>query len=365
MVEVIDHTVDCTKVCTKCQVEKLATVEFFNKHKLCLYGLNSVCKDCQKIYNKHYKDNHDTIRVKQAEYFLENRETILKNNKIYREKNKEELAEHSRIYRKENADKIKQQRKEYRIRNGAVIKKEATEGNKICTKCNQEKPATAEFFNRHKTSKGGLTSNCKDCTKASGKKFYEENREKVLAQQKEYYLKNTDKILPRAKDYREKHKEKVNNYSKEYHARNSETIKVKRKKYRQENMPRIVKQMAEKRKSSIHHRIAHNLRSRLRFALKGLVKAAATFELIGCTADELKIYIENKFTEGMSWETYGNPNGDHSFCWHIDHIKPCASFDLTDPEQQRQCFHYTNLQPLWAEDNFSKWAHYDEKNDIK
>jgi hypothetical protein len=50
----------------------------------------------------------------------------------------------------------------------------------------------------------------------------------------------------------------------------------------------------------------------------------------------------------MSWNNYGNPNGDHSDCWHIDHIIPCSSFDLTNPDEQRKCFHYTNLQPLWA-----------------
>jgi hypothetical protein len=56
----------------------------------------------------------------------------------------------------------------------------------------------------------------------------------------------------------------------------------------------------------------------------------------------------------MTWENYGNPNGNHSDCWHIDHIIPCARFNLVDLEQQKLCFHYTNLQPLWAKDNLSK-----------
>ena len=50
----------------------------------------------------------------------------------------------------------------------------------------------------------------------------------------------------------------------------------------------------------------------------------------------------------MTWKNYGR-NG-----WHIDHILPCSSFDLTDPEQRRKCFHYTNLQPLWEIDNIRK-----------
>lgn len=56
--------------------------------------------------------------------------------------------------------------------------------------------------------------------------------------------------------------------------------------------------------------------------------------------------LEQQFTEGMTWENYGE--------WHVDHIRPCVSFDLSIPEQQQECFHYTNLQPLWAKDNLQK-----------
>ena len=78
----------------------------------------------------------------------------------------------------------------------------------------------------------------------------------------------------------------------------------------------------------------------------GVKRAAASFDLTGCTVAELRQYLEAQFTDGMSWENRSE--------WHIDHVRPCASFDLTDPEQQRECFHYTNLQPLWAADNLSK-----------
>ena len=74
----------------------------------------------------------------------------------------------------------------------------------------------------------------------------------------------------------------------------------------------------------------------------------STKELIGCSLEELKIHLENQFTKGMNWKNYGR-NG-----WHIDHILPCASFDLTDLEQRKKCFHYTNLQPLWEIDNIRK-----------
>lgn len=82
--------------------------------------------------------------------------------------------------------------------------------------------------------------------------------------------------------------------------------------------------------------------------LKGAYKPGKTRELIGCTVRELKEHLEAQFTDGMTWDNYGR------YGWHIDHIRPCASFDLSDPEQVRQCFHYTNLQPLWGVDNMRK-----------
>ena len=79
---------------------------------------------------------------------------------------------------------------------------------------------------------------------------------------------------------------------------------------------------------------------------------------LGCTIEELKLYLAAKFQPGMSWENW-------SFAgWHIDHIRPLASFDLTDSAQFKLAVHYTNLQPLWAKDNFSKGDSY-EASDAK
>ena len=90
------------------------------------------------------------------------------------------------------------------------------------------------------------------------------------------------------------------------------------------------------------------LRCRQRAALNGELKTAPTMELLGCTAEHARAHIESQFTKGMSWDNHGMHG------WHIDHILPCASFDMADQGQQRQCFHYTNLQPLWATDNLRK-----------
>ena len=85
--------------------------------------------------------------------------------------------------------------------------------------------------------------------------------------------------------------------------------------------------------------------------LKHNKKLENTVTLLGCSKVELKQYLEGKFTFGMNWKNYG-------FGWHIDHIKPCSKFDLARLEEQRRCFHYTNLQPLWARENLSKGNKY-------
>jgi len=90
------------------------------------------------------------------------------------------------------------------------------------------------------------------------------------------------------------------------------------------------------------------LRKRVRNALLGTAKAETTMNLLGCSMEELRRHLESNFEEGMSW---GN-HGIHG--WHIDHKIPCSAFDLTDPEQQKECFNFRNLQPLWAKDNWSK-----------
>ena len=96
-----------------------------------------------------------------------------------------------------------------------------------------------------------------------------------------------------------------------------------------------------------------NLRARIRVALKeqGARRRKSSEVIIGCSISELRHHLEQQFTEGMSWDNHGD--------WHIDHIKPCAAFDLTNEDEQRECFHYSNLQPLWAKDNLRKGATYE------
>jgi hypothetical protein len=97
-------------------------------------------------------------------------------------------------------------------------------------------------------------------------------------------------------------------------------------------------------------KLKYQIRTRIGTALKryGGKKTTGTTELIGCTVDEYRAHIESLWLPGMSWQNYGLKG------WHIDHKKPCASFDFSNPEEIKKCFHFSNTQPLWHFDNLSK-----------
>ena len=105
---------------------------------------------------------------------------------------------------------------------------------------------------------------------------------------------------------------------------------------------------------NINARIADRLRSRFNAVVSKESKQESVLDLVGCSKDHLKKHLEDQFLDGMTWDNYGLHG------WHIDHIKPCAAFELSDLDQQIECFHYTNLQPLWAKDNLRKGSSYND-----
>ena len=108
------------------------------------------------------------------------------------------------------------------------------------------------------------------------------------------------------------------------------------------------KKRQELKKKNPNYRAIKACRRRLaRYVQK---KTSNTVELLGCSPIELRLHLESLWMQGMSWDNYGLEG------WHIDHKLPITSFNLSCPEQVKKCFHYTNLQPLWAKDNLSKGA---------
>ena len=104
--------------------------------------------------------------------------------------------------------------------------------------------------------------------------------------------------------------------------------------------------VAYRKKLDPHFKLLCSIRSRAANAMRGKGRSKSTPALLGCTAHELRAHIEKQFLPGMTWENRSK--------WHVDHIRPCASFNLFDPAQQAACFHFSNLQPLWAKDNLRK-----------
>ena len=127
-----------------------------------------------------------------------------------------------------------------------------------------------------------------------------------------------------------------------------EVSDVQRKKDANNYYKRNKKRIDRVRKKNKPYMLSVRLRCRIYNVLKGLKKSAPTLRMLGCSAADAKKHIESLWSPGMNWSNYGVHG------WHIDHIKPCASFDLSKPEEQSKAFHFTNLQPLWAFENWSK-----------
>jgi hypothetical protein len=186
----------------------------------------------------------------------------------------------------------------------------------------------------------GPKKRCDICNKEYRKLYWRirENKPDRKAKNKkrnqEWRQKNPDKV----KEYAIKH---TNKWRKE----NREIYLEKKRKWN--------KHLYE---NNINYKLGTLLRTRIWSSLKkqGLKKKDSTMSLVGCSKEELIKHLESQFKEGMNWENW-SLNG-----WHIDHIRPCSSFDLSDPAQVKECFHYSNLQPLWAIENLKKSDSWDE-----
>ncbi len=217
----------------------------------------------------------------------------------------------------------------------------------------------------------------KNKKKESDKKYRLKNIEKLKISKKLYYqkVKNTESHkekrrawsrlynkTPKRMEYNRLLKRK--NYKRNterqaiYWINNPESFKQREswkkiymRNYRKQNRLKILLQIKTRRENDPNFKMRNTLRSRIWTVLKrkNTTKLVSTLTLLGVDSVETVIkHIEKQFKNGMTWNNHGE--------WHLDHIKPCASFDLTCPVQQLACFNYNNLQPLWASDNMSKGA---------
>jgi len=256
---------------------------------------------------------------------------------------------------------------------------------KTCVKCNT-KEAALRYIGKtcYTCYRKTYVEGRKEKIRAQRKANYDAHRGERKASRIAYYRAHKEEELARQKNYRDAHREEIRDYArahkgerKAYHKAynqahkeqkrawhkandhmRKEERKAYRKVYRQENKEKIReynkaydRDYTRKRRTvDIQFKIRLNLRSRLHAVLKGKIKVGSAVTDLGCSVEDLKKHLESQFSPGMSWENYGNKEGQ----WSIDHIFPLSKADLTDKEQFLKVCHYTNLQPLWHLDNMRK-----------
>jgi uncharacterized protein L426 len=262
-------------------------------------------------------------------------------------------------------------------------------GTKICSKCKKELPI--DHFQKDKSKSDGLNTRCKDCVaeyrksprgkevaSEARRKYYQTEKGKECQRRstqklqktehgKEIYKRATKKYRRSEQGIRHELERRKSNVYKEVRLRYIQSEKGKKalkrgnEKYEQSEKGKKVRKYIymkrilngrfneyqnKKYKLDKNYRIGKLLRTRLWSALKNNQKSDHTLDLLGCSIDELKAHLEMQFEPRMTWDNCGK--------WHIDHIIPCAKFDLSIPENQRICFNYRNLQPMWAKENNTK-----------
>ncbi len=291
-----------------------------------------------------------------------------------------------------------------------IVRLPRTETHKTCRECGELK-LLSEFSTGGKLKNGArkIAAKCRPClrkinrtpeAKEKRKRYYRRNRERIKTAAKESYQRHRLKRVTQKAVYREGNREKIREWFRQKRAENPEYWNKqnrasyakhaeKRRQYRKEyirKFPDKVRQSNQKqlekryasgkaqkynrqyreknktklrayernyRKTDINRNIGQKLRNRINAVLRYNQKSKSTEELLGCNVSELAVHLQSRFEEGMTWEKF--LAGEI----HIDHIVPCVLFDLSLPEEQAECFHFSNLQPLWATDNLRKPKHVD------
>lgn len=217
-----------------------------------------------------------------------------------------------------------------------------------CSICGVVYAHSADNFYKSKKSRSGLDTACKECVKAKAREWRKENKIRKKLSDALYAKRKSMEISAYQRDYRQKNSAKAKEYFEEYSKKNREKLLRQKREYfqRPEVKERVNKYQKSRRKSDPKYRLFSAFRS----AVSGMVsgKIGATRHL-PYTAEELCRHLERQFVKGMSWENYGD--------WHVDHITPCASFNISgDPKcnEFQACWALTNLRPMWASENMSK-----------
>lgn len=191
---------------------------------------------------------------------------------------------------------------------------------KRCNKCGQHKDIGS--FNKNRRNTNGLSDYCKDCNTKQAISYNKIHKTHLYKMSKLWRKKNIKKV---------RKQRRITQQSEKYRFWRNNNLKFRRI-------------------NDFNFNLRCNLSRRIRQCLKSTNtrKSNPTLKLLGCSINELKNHLESQFKAGMTWQNYG------LFGWHIDHMLPVTSFDLTKESEQNKCFHYTNLQPLWMLENIKK-----------
>jgi hypothetical protein len=290
--------------CTQCKVSRPLS-DFTNKNGKVL----KTCIRCRERSKRSRTKNKEVVNERSRKWKENHKDRIKEYNKSLRDG-----TDWSEVKKEKNIEdkKAPSRRKEHIFIDGVEYKN--------CSHCHENRELS-EYVNCP-ASWDSLRPTCNVCLHETRV----ENKERITAYNKDYWQKTKEEQTIKNREWKENNRDRYNKYMREY-KRDWEK---------------------EQRRTNPQFKMAKNLRTRLYVALRdqSAKKDVRTFDLIGCDQSFLRGWLEAKFRPGMTWENYGK--------WHIDHIKPCASFDLTDLEQQKECCSYKNLQPLWAHDNISK-----------
>jgi hypothetical protein len=220
---------------------------------------------------------------------------------------------------------------------------------KVCNECNLEKYINE--YHKRQNGKYGRFAICKECRKKISQRKWANNENNIQEKHKDYVKNHKEQKLDTQKKYRENNKEKLSISRKIYYQKNKEKESRRVMEYYYNNKDYVVRRNINYNKDKLNEdsffKLKTYVRNRIKkfLTLKNITKKNKTFDIVGCLPEQLKEHIEKQFTEGMCWEKMGK-------YIHIDHIIPLSSAK-TEEEILKLC-HYTNLQPLWAEENLKK-----------
>lgn len=197
--------------------------------------------------------------------------------------------------------------------------------SKICRVCNLNLPLTNDYYSKDKNNKTGFSNRCKKCTNKSRMSYYYENLDLHREKTKKYRNSNSEKLKTKKKEYYQK-------------------IKI-------ENRAKNALNIKRKRQENILFKLKDNIACLIRISLKknGFTKNSRAAQILGCSFEEFKKYIEQQFESWMTWENYGKYNGEFNFGWNYDHIIPISQ--AKTEEEVIKLNHYTNFQPLCSKIN--------------